>query len=496
MYSLRVGILGCLSCPLGMSGMQPGAVTLEYGCASCSAGEFGNYRTAARAELEKYNYQIERRGVECDTCPVGKFQSGRKQTSCHECQVGYIGNATVDRDVCTRCSNGQFAHNRHQCRTCAPGRFSAAPESACADCAKGSYQPQAGSTSCAMCQRGKEASGLGSYACRYCPAGSHWQPGKACASCTKGRFQQHAGAVSCKLCAVGMFGNRTAGTSCAACRPGRYQKWPGAPLCWKCPVGQIRPAGRPAASCVACVEQGVFEDWNKDRIADATRTKCVSEEQSIVSRARVKVTVMENVTTSTHAPESMQDMFATLMNQTNAPTPAPTAPPTQSPTETPSHAPTAVPSPVPTLQPTASPSPMPTLSPTPKPTMRWSQYARLPSGRSRAPTPAPTVNATALPQAHRSSAGQQGRQEPSGEAAEVEEAAHSHRGLLGLCGMAAAVAVWVPWKNSWEHTAPSAVSEEEVTLRRLPRPPPVVSYQRSMQAELGEFPVGYTHLPI
>ena len=265
-YQNSQGETKCTACPIGKYNPDHGGVTAavditattpEIGCLDCPRGKYQPYTGK----------------IHCVDCPNGKYQDSVGRTECLSCsdhntsEPNSPPGSTSSAD-CTSCNAGEYL-DQGVCQVCGPGRYSAAGDTSCTDCAPGQYQVDTlPRTQCENCPLGKWSSsarstslsdcsdcvagtyrGVGSSGCEECPEGKHSPDPAAdvCSDCGHGT-EPNPERTACIACPEGKYG---IGGICTPCSPGKFASRPGQSSCEYCATNEYQPdSGQ--ASCIVC----------------------------------------------------------------------------------------------------------------------------------------------------------------------------------------------------------------------------------------------------
>ena len=237
----------CDLCPIG-SFSQGGAIN------SCTLAYEGTYVDSTGATMYKrcdMGYVQPLKGQSnCNVCPKGTAGLGVMSARCFTCNQGTYTNVEGSQ-TCSSCPAGKFVGlvsetpncvgscgvGATTCFDCPRGKFSFEGNSACKDCAVGTYMPNTGKSSCLVSPAGYKTynfntstnkgatnivgcgfnkySSAGATICSVCLAGTSSLPGSSsCVPCPMGYFSSNNG-ESCTECPEGQSSNVGA-TICSA----------------------------------------------------------------------------------------------------------------------------------------------------------------------------------------------------------------------------------------------------------------------------------------
>ena len=225
----------CTICPTGSYGICNATGSL---CAACP---LGSYTTASGQSV-------------CTLCPVGQY--GASSGLCAACAPGSYSNAGAT--VCANCSAGTFMIGL-RCANCSGGFYSTTGATSCSPCANlignATYlanQPGTNATNCPLACRAGFNYAPGLNACSQCAVGQWSASGStACSACTSlPTNSTYAGvgtsALNCPFACNG--GYYQSGAACLPCAPGTMGVL--GTSCATCPAGTYSAAA--ATNCTAC----------------------------------------------------------------------------------------------------------------------------------------------------------------------------------------------------------------------------------------------------
>ena len=142
-------------------------------------------------------------GVNCEACPIGKYNTGTGVTSSSQCISCVAGSystvlASANSSSCLSCQAGMYSS------------FTAVSSSGgCTPCQSGTFSTQLGATVCKFCAGGTYSSLVGTTSCQNCSAGNYSAvAASACLQCADGYSSSEASTVCTKLppCSDGYYG--------------------------------------------------------------------------------------------------------------------------------------------------------------------------------------------------------------------------------------------------------------------------------------------------
>ena len=277
----------CKYCPGGFENPDKGAeVRMHDGkinfnglhdCGKCPAGKVSDKSRAF-----------------CDTCAIGRVQTGNDDKPCEDCEAGRMGKLLKEDQVCLDCPVGWYQGRAATayCLPCLPGTTANETKATvCEECTIGKVASKPNSIDCVACAEGKTTYTLGGTVCLSCESGYYMskitQP-HSCQECAMGKTSEYDSAV-CSPCEKGKYLDQTMthladelkkGTiteaeskksSCKSCPEGRLNTELGKKSidgCLYCLVGTFFKSA--VEACGNC-EQGKYQNEN-----DVLRASCLS----------------------------------------------------------------------------------------------------------------------------------------------------------------------------------------------------------------------------
>jgi hypothetical protein len=271
-FSVNESSIVCTQCPAGFISSAIGAIT-------CQACEVGKYRPDERTETcilcekGKYRgsndastvcqdcavgtYQDQVGQISCITCTPGQYQPATTSDSCIDCAKGKYRSSSVTAAIdCQSCPIGKYQESVGQisCTSCVPGTIAPdASSDSCLDCPINFFAEDSESSVCTKCSNAMTTNGkTGAPVCMHCPVGTAGSlcekclPGfyrgnedVECLSCLPGYYSVAAAQPFCLQCDLGKYSNSTATVHCNQCKNDQYQDEPRKTSCKYCKEGKI-----------------------------------------------------------------------------------------------------------------------------------------------------------------------------------------------------------------------------------------------------------------
>jgi len=293
-------------CPAN-SGHTQGAVGTQSTC-RCNTGFYGvgGWNSTIPLLPGQISPPDNWNGVNCETCPAGKYNTGTGITMssrCINCITGTYSTilASSNSSSCLFCQPGTYQtgtgmQNSLDCTLCQPGTYQTgqgmAISSRCLLCQSGTYSTNSGASAgstCQLCIAGKFGTMQGSPKadncdpcdwgtfstllgapsssnCSLCIAGTYSSfsgssSSISCISCQPGSYSSSQGAYSssaCQACLAGTFANSTGTSRCQPCPEGSFTPVNASTNCSFCGLGVYSYAGM--SSCLAC-QAGKYKEY-------------------------------------------------------------------------------------------------------------------------------------------------------------------------------------------------------------------------------------------
>ncbi|XP_055875332.1 uncharacterized protein LOC106069146 isoform X3 [Biomphalaria glabrata] len=283
-----------IKCPAGEEGIS------NYTCVPCGEDEYksdNNFGQCKNCTGDYTSDSSNRTHCTKDFCDFGRE---KKNTSCHDCQVGFYKEVRGNL-LCTKCpihkvTPGEASVSLNDCNItfCEPGYFYN-DSSTCYACPIGTYKNASGNnqTQCTPCPSGVTTPGVGSTHIANCTliscnAGYYRLNETHCSACVKGEYQDERDQAMCKkcpnldgrpsttfniastnmsdcypMCPSGMFANKTNGTSyiCLPCSIGFYQPNNASLNCTSCNANYttVTTGSNSSAHCLFYCQAGYEE---------------------------------------------------------------------------------------------------------------------------------------------------------------------------------------------------------------------------------------------
>lgn len=260
-YQPQSGQPTCIQCPSAETTVGSGE-TSAGACQACESDTQVISSSGLCTWCDQHEYP--KQGV-CTHCPRG-WENILRASACTKCAPGF---ASLD-GVCEACAPGFTAPAEGQsectncadlsgsCTGCSPGFY--LTTSGCKECSVGLWSA-AGETECSRCQRGTYQNKNGQNTCEHCPPGKYMNElgAAACTLCPSGFFQIHGQSAVCHECSIGRYSREGLHTLCETCPPGKSTtdiKATGVQDCQECPPGSYEHEN----VCTLCPESSYQDE--------------------------------------------------------------------------------------------------------------------------------------------------------------------------------------------------------------------------------------------
>lgn len=221
-YQPHQGKAGCVKCTYGTYSDSTGVAHVS-GCKGCSLGTYQNQMGQSACRLcNPGTYSKAYAAGECQDAFVGYFVAGFGQPEEELCPSGNEA-LLMGMSRCTPCPAGKFYAGPNATALVLQGDY-AEPE-ACVECARGTFQSEAGKTACRVCPKGKVSVFSGSRECACAPG--KYAVSKVLTTGVTERVRYSRRSVTVRI------------ETCYTCPPGEFQTAPGATECLPCGPDEV-----------------------------------------------------------------------------------------------------------------------------------------------------------------------------------------------------------------------------------------------------------------